>query len=202
MLGKWDSMDKELLFEAWDDDRTPFWRNLPLDASTYVVERLFPHSNSTRVPLFNNDLTRRWEGRLALWCIVAGSVASSLPAIQVTTHSGNVHTPWLPGAESVIGQAVADEGAMWNRTGWPALAEVRQGLVKAPLRYDNTVNNTFTARDPGIYPFAIRANDEISGTWNDATQAQIEFGGRAVSVVGGSVAMDGSERPAPAFVTH
>jgi len=148
---------RNFFFEAWDEDHTPFWLGLPLNASTYVVERLFAHPESSRVPILHHDLTRHWNGRLVLWCIVAGSIASSPPTIQATTHSNNGHTPWLPGAGSLIG--------------WLVRAEVRQGSVKAPLRYDNTINNTFTASDPGIYPFAIRANDEISGTWNDATQA-------------------------------
>lgn len=105
-------MDKDFLFAAWDDGHTPFRPVLLLDALTYVVERLFPHSNSTRVQFFHHDLTRRCEGRLASWCIMAGSIASSLPVIQVATHSGNVHTPLLPGAGSLIGQAVMTEGPL------------------------------------------------------------------------------------------
>lgn len=112
-------MDKDFLFAAWDNSHTPFRPVLPLDASTYVVERLFPHSNSTRVLFFHHDVTCHWNGRLALWCIVGGSIALLTPTIRATTHSDNEHANGLLDAECVIGPAVMDEGALWRRTGWP-----------------------------------------------------------------------------------
>jgi hypothetical protein len=118
MAGKWDSMDKEFLFEAWGEAHTPFWPVLPLNASTYVVERLFPHPDLSRVSFFHHDLTRHWNGGLALWCIVAGSTASSPPTIQATTRSDNEHDNGLSDAESEFGQVILNERAVWRRTGW------------------------------------------------------------------------------------